>query len=492
MKKRLISLLLTLAMAASLATSALAYSSPDFSDVPAENWAYKYVMEMADAGVIKGTGAGMFSPDKKVSAEMLLTLVGRIAFPEVKVGKEDTWYGPYVKAAQSAGWLEGTKIDPTDTAAEVTRYDMAVVLAFAAKKLGIAEKTVDTGKIKDFGEIPNKYTAAVTQVYGNGLIKGDGNGNFSGTSTMRRDEAAAVMSRLIALKPGGSTGTTPEKPTESPEGPSDAPMVTYTLNGELLWAQHVIGRPIATKKTDLIDTPFKIYYTEDGGATSTLVYEGKTGNKPWGHGAPYGDEEGRFVCSVDLPEDAFSGSDQDQKGLYISAETELDGQKLVTSDLRTDGRAHKTLFSLKAGTNYYIAELTSPEGEKAHFTFQGHVLTQFATEKWGGPMPGFTVQLHLPDGRIVGEAVSQEDGSFSMECVVDVLDGGFDNTAKDNYYVTVSGSYKGSQYAFSGISNTGELMLTSLWQLGMYDEYGKERPNQDYIIGVSEKLLQNP
>lgn len=219
MKKRLISLLLTLAMAASLATSALAYSSPDFSDVPAENWAYKYVMEMADAGVIKGTGAGMFSPDKKVSAEMLLTLVGRIAFPEVKVGKEDTWYGPYVKAAQSAGWLEGTKIDPTDTAAEVTRYDMAVVLAFAAKKLGIAEKTVDTGKIKDFGEIPNKYTTAVTQVYGNGLIKGDGNGNFSGTSTMRRDEAATVMSRLIALKPDNPTTDPGTTKTDRPIDP---------------------------------------------------------------------------------------------------------------------------------------------------------------------------------------------------------------------------------------------------------------------------------
>lgn len=469
MKKRLISLLLTLAMAASLATSALAYSSPDFSDVPAENWAYKYVMEMADAGVIKGTGAGMFSPDKKVSAEMLLTLVGRIAFPEVKVGKEDTWYGPYVKAAQSAGWLEGTKIDPTDTAAEVTRYDMAVVLAFAAKKLGIAEKTVDTGKIKDFGEIPNKYTAAVTQVYGNGLIKGDGNGNFSGTSTMRRDEAAAVMSRLIALKPGGSTGTTPEKPTESPEAPSDTPMVTYTLNGELLWAQHVIGRPIDTKKTDLIDTPFKVYYTKDGGATSTLVYEGKTGNKPWGHGAPYGDEEGRFVCSIDLPEDAFSGSDQDQKGLYVSAETELDGQKLVTSDLRTDGRAYKTLFSLKAGTNYYIAELTPPDGEKAHFTFQGYVEGHIDGEHI--KLPNFTIQMHLADGRLVNETVTAADGTFSMECEVDALDGGFSAT-KEIYFVTASGEYGGVTYKHK--------YNESLYTLHVRDEVGQDPINSNY------------
>lgn len=469
MKKRLISLLLTLAMAASLATSALAYSSPDFSDVPAENWAYKYVMEMADAGVIRGTGAGMFSPDKKVSAEMLLTLVGRIAFPEVKVGKEDTWYGPYVKAAQSAGWLEGTKIDPTDTAAEVTRYDMAVVLAFAAKKLGIAEKTVDTGKIKDFGEIPNKYTAAVTQVYGNGLIKGDGNGNFSGTSTMRRDEAATVMSRLIALKPGGSTGTTPEKPTESPEEPSDAPMVTYKIRGELEWTQHVIGRPADAKRTYPHDVTVKVYYTKDGGQTSTLLYEGTTGNKRWNYDVPFGEEEGRFSCSFELPEDAFSG---DGKGIYVSAETEINGQRLVTSNLRTDGRAYKDLHRIERSDergDYCVFELTPPEGEKAHFTFQGYVEGHIDGEHI--KLPNFTIQMHLADGRLVNETVTAADGTFSMECEVDALDGGFSAT-KEIYSVTASGEYGGVTYKHK--------YNESLYTLHVRDEVGQDPINSNY------------
>ena len=39
-------------MAGTALPAALAYSTPDFSDVPPSHWAYPYVMSMADAGVL--------------------------------------------------------------------------------------------------------------------------------------------------------------------------------------------------------------------------------------------------------------------------------------------------------------------------------------------------------------------------------------------------------------------------------------------------------
>lgn len=195
-KHSMICSLLTATLTLSLGVSSLAYQAPDFSDVPQTHWAYQNIMTMAERGVIKGTGDGStFSPDMKLSAEMFLTLVGRIAFPDVDAAGTD-WSGPYVTAAESAGWLDGTKISTADLTAEVTRYDMAVVLAAAGDKLGLTAKKVNTSAITDYGDIPNKYTAAVETVFGMGLITGDANGNFNGTATMGRAEVATVLARL--------------------------------------------------------------------------------------------------------------------------------------------------------------------------------------------------------------------------------------------------------------------------------------------------------
>lgn len=198
--KKAISLLLSLTLALSLSVPALAYSSPDFEDVPPSHWAYEAVMRMADAGYVKGTGEGQFSPRLKVSAAQFLTLVGRVIFPEVAVEESDTWYGPYMAAAQEAGLMDGTALTVSDPEAEVSRYDMAVVLAKAAGELGAKETPAQQAEVSDFGDIPNKYTAAVLAVYGAGLITGDETGRFNGSLTMGRDEMATVLDRLTSLE----------------------------------------------------------------------------------------------------------------------------------------------------------------------------------------------------------------------------------------------------------------------------------------------------
>lgn len=188
------------------------YATPDFSDVPVGNWAYGSIMKMADAGVIKGTGNGTFSPEEKVSAAMFLTLIGRVAYEEdvqATTTAEDNWYSAYVQTAQHKGLLSGTNISDADVEGEVTRYDMAAVIYAAGKILGMQDTVVDASQITDYGDIPNKYIVAVGQVYAQGLIKGDGRGNFNGANTMRRDETVVVMARLLEAKaeiPEGSGG----------------------------------------------------------------------------------------------------------------------------------------------------------------------------------------------------------------------------------------------------------------------------------------------
>ena len=195
MKRKILSLALAVVMALGIVTPAIA-AGPTFSDVPESHWAYADVEAAAAQGLMNGTGNGMFSPDLKVSVSQFLTLVGRVVFPDTKVTESDSWYGPYVAAAQTNGLLEGTQVDVNNVEAEITRYDMAVILRAAAKKLGVAEKAAQPSQVTDYGVIPNMYTEAVLAVYGMGLIKGDGNGNFNGNNTMMRSEVVTVVVRL--------------------------------------------------------------------------------------------------------------------------------------------------------------------------------------------------------------------------------------------------------------------------------------------------------
>lgn len=211
MKKRILAILLTVVLTLGLLPAAAAEGT--FSDVPTTYWGYDYIEAAAEAGLMKGTGGGKFSPELKVSVAQFLTLLGRLVFPDVKADGED-WYGPYVRAAKEAGLLTGSKVDVNNVENEITRYDMAVILCAAAKKLGVTEKTAQPGEVADYMDIPARYIDAVLAVYGTGLIKGDQTGNFNGENTMTRVEVATVIARLLAIQPGEAT---PEQEVIEPE-----------------------------------------------------------------------------------------------------------------------------------------------------------------------------------------------------------------------------------------------------------------------------------
>ena len=477
MKHKILSLMLVAALALGLAVPALAYNTKDFVDVPKGNWAYDAVMKMADAGVINGVGGGKFDPNGQVTAEQFITLVGRIVFPEVKASGSD-WSGPYVAEAKAKGMLTGTTVTDGNLKSAITRYDMAVILRAAAKLLEAEEKLADPSTIGDYGMTPAMYADAVRAVYGAGLITGDDKHNFNGQNSMRRSEAATVMSRLIALKPGGSTGTTPEQPTD----PVEDPDVDYEVAVYLRQTEHAMAAPAFDKHTYLPGVSAKLYYTSDSGETSTLVGEGvSVSENRWDEEAGRNITVGYVVFQFKAPESWSKG-----KNFYVSAETVYEGQKLVTSDLRTDGRAFKNLFAVTPGPSYSgglarftNVELTPPTGEKAKLTYKGVVTYFSASDEQAAE--GFTVRLHFKDGVVLGEAVTDANGHFAMDFEVDALDNPFDELAKQ-YYVTIEGVRDGVRYAITPEKN-GKVALTSLYVLGVCVPMGSGKwINEDSII----------
>lgn len=222
MRKRVLAMLLAAILTLGSAIPALAYEAPDFSDVPANHWAYAPIMEMAEQGVIKGVGGDRFDPNGKLTAEMFLTLIGRVIFPDVEADGED-WSGPYVAKMKDEDLLVGTSITDETEKDEITRYDVAQILnriySGNVYMMGTSEEDVeritderelgdvarfwefDGAMLADWETIQNdKKSYEVRYVYVTGLMRGNAEGNFNGKATLTRMEAAVILQRFLALR----------------------------------------------------------------------------------------------------------------------------------------------------------------------------------------------------------------------------------------------------------------------------------------------------
>lgn len=250
MKKRMISLILSLTLLLSLSAPALAAApaaKPHFTDVPTSHWAYTQIERAYSDGVIAGTAGnaanytGVFSPSGTLTEAQFVTIMTRAFFNDELeaakkvVGSNAKWYAAAQKVAEDQHLLTFVqgKMD-----APITRYDMAAIMTniMSAKEFPgrpdatKIEETFD--KIADFKSIPNYYQVSVASVFAMGLIAGtDSKGTFSGASYMNRAQAAVVYGRMKdAFLNAGDNGTTTKPDTTEPT-PTPTPTPTPSAPG---------------------------------------------------------------------------------------------------------------------------------------------------------------------------------------------------------------------------------------------------------------------
>ena len=270
MKKRMISLILSLTLLLSLSVPALAAApaaKSHFTDVPTSHWAYTQIERAYSDGVIAGTAGnaanytGVFSPSGTLTEAQFVTIMTRAFFNDELeaakkiVGSNAKWYAAAQKVAEDnklLTFVQG-KMD-----APITRYDMAAIMTniMDAKEFsgrpGLAETEATFDKIADFKSIPNSYQISVASVFAMGLIAGtDSKGTFSGASYMNRAQAAVVYGRMkdAFINAGDSTTTTkPDttKPTPTPSAPGGdgESSVVGTTSSEPVTLSYATHKPV--------------------------------------------------------------------------------------------------------------------------------------------------------------------------------------------------------------------------------------------------------
>lgn len=208
MKKKFISLLLLLAITVlPLPISAEEGAVATFSDVPGTHIAYEAVENLAELGVINGKSEGMFYPEDTLKREefakilcVALTLAkgdNSPIFYDVPAG---IWYADYAVTAASSGLIYGVSDTQFGVGSEITRQDMAVMLARYLDKQDITLAQESTVMYADNAEISDYAKEAVALISSLGVMVSRENNLWCPKSPATRAETAMAINNVLNAK----------------------------------------------------------------------------------------------------------------------------------------------------------------------------------------------------------------------------------------------------------------------------------------------------
>ena len=209
--RKLLSVALSLALAASLSSPAFAAegqsTAQKYGDT-AGHWAEAAVDRWSGYGVVQGGPGGNFNPNQPITrgslAKAIVNLLGLSEKAENTYSDlEGTeWYADAVLQCTAAGIMEGAG-QRCNAEADITRQETTVLMARA---LGIKpDANPDLGKFIDGADVAGWAAGYVSAMAERGIISGAGNGAVAPLVDIDRASVMAILDKAIstyANKPG--------------------------------------------------------------------------------------------------------------------------------------------------------------------------------------------------------------------------------------------------------------------------------------------------
>lgn len=154
MKKRILSVILTVALCAGLSAPALAVRT--FTDVPADYWAHDAIQYVVDEGLFSGTSGSTFTPGGTMTRAMLWVVLARMDGVDTSATNGGAWYQTGLDWAVEAGISDGTNANGS-----ITRAQVATMLMRYATAFGDSQEVTDPGEAE-----PERPSVDYTMYFG--------------------------------------------------------------------------------------------------------------------------------------------------------------------------------------------------------------------------------------------------------------------------------------------------------------------------------------
>lgn len=173
----------------------------DFSDVPADHWAHKYISELAANHIVQGTDEGVFNPEGKITraqfASLVVRTLGLTAENKVPFTDVSGRLASDIAAAYEAGIVSGTSKTTFSPNSLITREQMAAMIVRAYEvKTGKGYDANEKASYKDAKSISPRLAEYVHEAAELGIMNGSTTGKFLPKNNATRAQAAKVIYEL--------------------------------------------------------------------------------------------------------------------------------------------------------------------------------------------------------------------------------------------------------------------------------------------------------
>lgn len=175
-----------------------------FSDVADNFWAKDAILNLYAKGIVAGQGNGNFNSNATISrAEFVQMVVKAFGFTMQGEGADfkdvsNEWFANAVQIAYTNGIVNGTTATTFSPEKNITRQDMMVILTNAAKAKGIALTTAEAS-FTDEADIAGYAKDAVAAMVGSKVVSGYTDGSVKPQNNASRAEAAVMLNGLLGL-----------------------------------------------------------------------------------------------------------------------------------------------------------------------------------------------------------------------------------------------------------------------------------------------------
>ena len=203
---RITRFILSFAIASALLLPCLLFpvSALVYTDVPTTHWAYTYIDQVTDRGVMEAYTGNYFRPAYAITRVSAVSCLGKLAdivsydggsspFTDMPSGTEGLGY---VKWAKNNNIVNGTSETTFSPNQAITKESFAVLIYNFLVAYNHSYTRSSVSNFNDQSQISSWAQEAVSILHEIGLISGDGSNNFNPQNIITRAEAAVVFSRI--------------------------------------------------------------------------------------------------------------------------------------------------------------------------------------------------------------------------------------------------------------------------------------------------------
>ena len=178
-----------------------------FTDVASDAWYYNVVSQAYGKGLISGMSDIEFSPESSVTGAQLIMMLYRADDNTVSEQTSGNWYDEAVDWAKEKSIISDNNGWTFDTNADLTREQMMVLLYnYLQYKGNDLSALDDLSSYTDSPEISAYAENAVKALVGKGIIEGDGETLRPLSSLTRAETAVILINAVDSVNPSANQG----------------------------------------------------------------------------------------------------------------------------------------------------------------------------------------------------------------------------------------------------------------------------------------------